>query len=51
MGSRILRECHSAAEPLEMNIIIEIIKKLKEGDVPGGGGWKAEVNKQEVKHI
>ena len=49
MGSRILRKCHSAAEPREINIMIEIIKKLKEGEVSGGGGWKAEGDKQEVK--
>ena len=51
MGSRILRKCHHAAETREINIIIEILKKLEEGEVPGGGGWKVEGNKQEVKHI
>ena len=28
--------------------MIKIIKKLEVGEVPGGGGWNAEGNKQEV---
>ena len=49
--SRILRKCHHATEPREIHIMIEIIKKLKEGEVSGGGGWKAEGDKQDVKNI
>ena len=29
--------------------MIEIIKKLKEGEVSGGGGWEAEGNNKKSK--